>query len=355
MKTPLTPNEYRDVLKSGISGGWLFFGDEAYLKHHAIEQTRAALLGEAGIESLAYRRVDCLELDTEKMTDAVITAPMLGFGADAEGGKHLTEFHEIQFAALKESEWRQLDELFAKLSEQTDTVLIVCTTPEELDAGNLPKAPSKALVRLSEHLTPVNFAREDATRLLRWIARHFSASGIKPEPGACERLLDRVGRDMYALSNEIQKLCAYIGSSNGERLTVSDVERISCSSTDDEGFAFTNALLTRDCERACAILESMRLKKEKPIVPLSAITRTAADLYTVRMLYTAGMSNQEISKKLKMHEYRVKLYVQYSKERTLKKLRSLVDECYRTDIKLKSSSLDGYDLLSRLVVLFAAK
>lgn len=353
MKTPLTPTEYRDALKSGVSGGWLFFGDEAYLKHHALEQTRTAILGEQGTSSLAYRRVDCLELDTERMTDAVVTAPMLGFESD--GGKHLTEFHEIQFGALKESEWKELDELFSKLSEQTDTVLIVCTTPEELDAGNLPKAPSKALARLSEYLTPVNFAREDAVKLIRWITRHFSAAGIRPETGACELLLDRVGHDMYALSNEIQKLCAYVGSGSGNRLTVQDVERITCINTDDGGFAFTNALLTRDCDRACAILNGMMLRKEKPTVALSAITRTASELYTVRMLYSAGMSNQDISKKLKMHEYRVKLYVQYAKERTLKKLRSMIDECYRTDIKIKNSSLDEYTLLSRLVVLFAAK
>ena len=67
------------------------------------------------------------------------------------------------------------------------------------------------------------------------------------------------------------------------------------------------------------------------------------------------MPYQEISKKLKMHEYKVKLCQRFAKERSERKLKSLIDECYKVDIRMKSTALDEYTMLSRLVVLFAAK
>lgn len=348
----LTPNDYRDALKSGINGGWLFFGEEAYLKQHALEQTRKAFAGDNAASGMSCKKLSCLDFDIEKMTDAVATVSLLDIG---DGEKRLTEFHELCFGQLKEAEWKQLEDLLSELDAYPDTTLIIYTTPEELDEGNLPKAPSKTFSRLTQYLTPVWFAREDGTKLLKWITKHFTSAKLKTEAGACELLLDRVGHDMYALSNEIDKLCAYLGTHGKDTLMCSDVENVTCSNIESDSFSFTNALLSRDCDRAYELLNEMILKKEKAVVILGAIARTATDLYTVKELYSSGMTVQEIAKKLKIHEYRAKLYVQYSKERTPRKLRSLVDECYDIDIKMKNSSLDEYTMLSRLVVLFAAK
>ena len=88
---------------------------------------------------------------------------------------------------------------------------------------------------------------------------------------------------------------------------------------------------------------------------LGSVARVATELYTVGQLTAAGMTAMEISKKLKIHEYKVKLCQQSAKERSERKLRSLIEECYNIDIKMKSTGLDEYTMLSRLVVLFAAK
>ena len=72
MKSIMTPNEYRSTLKNGLRGGWLFFGEEAYLKQYSLELTRKTLLGEDYSESVSFRKVNCLDFDIEKMTDAVV-------------------------------------------------------------------------------------------------------------------------------------------------------------------------------------------------------------------------------------------------------------------------------------------
>lgn len=352
MKNIITPLEYRNALKNGIRGGWLFFGDEAYLKRHSLDQTRKAVLGSEG-NSFSHKKLSCLDFDIEKMTDAVSTVSL--FGALGDGSVTLTEFHELHFGELKEEQWKQLEKLLASVEDNPDTVLIVVTTPEELDAGIIPKQPSKAFTRLAEHLTPVHFAHEDDPRLLKWMAKHFAAAKLKTEIGVCELLLQRVGHDMYTLDNEMQKLCSYVAEMGRDTVTCEDVTLVSCTNLEMDAFAFTNALMNRDCDRAYAILTDMRLRKEKGVMILGSVGRVATELYTVGQLSAAGMPYQEIAKKLKIHEYKVKLCQRFAKERSERKLRSLIEECYRIDEKMKSTGLDEYTMLSRLVVLFAAK
>lgn len=351
MKNPITYAEFRDQLKKGITGGWLFYGEEAYLKQHSLFEARKAVLGDA-LDSVSHRKVSCFDFDIQKMSDALATVSLFDMG---DGGKRLTEFHELQLKSLKEAEWKALTELLSELPDLPDTVLIVYTTPDELDIGVSAKSPSKEFSRLAEHLTPVCFARESDLRLLKWIGKHFASAGISFDEGACDRLLEKVGHDMFTLSNEISKLCAYLGQSGRNRLTQADVELVCCSNLEADSFAFTNALLERNCDRAYALLNDMRLKKEKSVFVFSAVAKTAADLYTVRKLTDAGMTVADISKKLKIHEYKAKLYVRFAKERSERKLRSLLEQCCDIDLKMKSTALDDYTMLSRLVVLFAAK
>ena len=353
MKNAITPTDYKNTLKNGIRGGWLFFGEEAYLKKFHLEQTRKTLLGDRPTESLSYKRVNCLDFDIEKMTDAVSTVSL--FGMMEEGGVTLAEFHEIQFGDLKEDQWKKLEWLLSTLDDNPDTVLIVVTTPEEFDAGNLPKMPSKAFSRLAEYLTPVHFAHEEDNKLLKWMSKHFSAARLKTEIGTSELLIERVGHDMYTLSNELQKLCAYVSMAGRDTVTREDVMNVSSSNLETDAFAFTNALMDRNCDRAYAILNDMRLRKEKGINILGSVARVATELYQVGQLTAAGLTPPEISKKLRIHEYKVKICQRSAKERSERKLRSLIEECYNIDLKMKSTGLDEYTMLSRLVVLMAAK
>ena len=352
MKNIISPLEYRNALKNGLKGGWLFFGEEAYLKKHNLLLTRKAILGDEG-GSFSHKKISCLDFDIEKMTDAVATVSL--FGMQEEGAVTLTEFHELHFGDMKEEQWKQLESLLSTLDDNPDTVLIVVTTPEELDVGILPKQPSKAFSRLAEYLTPVQFAHEDDSRLLKWMAKHFAAAKLKIEVGVCELLLQRAGHDMYTLDNEMQKICAYVTEVGRDTVTRDDVALVSCTNLETDAFAFTNALMNRDCDRAYAILTDMRLRKEKGVMILGSVARVATELYTIGQLTAAGMTAMEISKKLKIHEYKVKLCQQSARDRSERKLRSLIEECYNIDIKMKSTGLDEYTMLSRLVVLFAAK
>ena len=69
MKNIITPLDYRNALKNGLKGGWLFFGEEAYLKKHNLLLTRKTILGEEG-DSFSHKKVSCLDFDIENIIHA---------------------------------------------------------------------------------------------------------------------------------------------------------------------------------------------------------------------------------------------------------------------------------------------
>ncbi len=340
----ITSSDFKDKIKFGLSGAYLFFGEEEYMKHYYLTEARKAILGDDGDAMFRHKKLSCADFDTEQITDALTTSAF-GFSE----GKTLCELHEIQFNSLKEAEWKALIDMLSEASP--DVVTVIYTTPDEFDGGNLPKMPSKALTRISEVCEPVHFPREGELKLAKWVAKHFMAEKLLFENGVCELLVDRSGRDMYVLSGEIDKLCAYVKASGRERIDKSDVMQVCCQNLEISAFDFSNALLDSNADRAYAILTDMKLRKEKPIMILSSVTKAVADMYTVKTLLDGGVTEAEISKRLKIHSYRVGLYKKSTARRSAERLSALLSICVDTDIKLKSTSLEDYTEIDKLVVM----
>lgn len=338
---------FKDRLKNGLSGGYLFFGEEEYLKQHYLNDVRKSVLGEDGDTVFRHRRVSALDFNVGKITEALITGSA-GFFSE---GRTLSEIHELNFRERTESELKALCN--ALEGADPDTVYVIYATPDELDAGIIPRSPSKLLLRLSEYLTPVNFPKESDIKLVKWTARHFAAERLSFENGACELLVDRSGRDMLVLSNEIEKLAAYV-KAHGESIVKKEhIEAVCGSNLEINAFDFSNAILEGDTDKAYLILSDMERRKEKPLNIFGAICRVISDLYSVKVLADSGENDKEISGKLKIHEYKVSIYRKSAAKRSKARLKALLGLCAETDIRLKSTSLSDYTVLDKLVIISA--
>ena len=92
----LGANELKDEVKFGLSGIYLFIGEEEYMKQYYLNEIRKKLLPSEDDELFRHKKLSCRELDLEQITDALTTAS-LGFFGD---GKTLCELHEIQFDSM---------------------------------------------------------------------------------------------------------------------------------------------------------------------------------------------------------------------------------------------------------------
>ena len=344
MNQIINSSDLKDKIKFGLNGIYLFFGDEEYMKQFYLSEIRKNVLGNDEDGIFRHKKISCMDFDTEKITDALQTAA-LGFFE----GKTLCELHEIQFGALRESEWKALISMLEDASP--DVITVIYTVKDEFDEGMIPKSPSKALQRLAEVTTPVYFPRESELKLAKWTARHFVSEKLSFENGVCELMVSRCGRDMFVLSNEIEKVCAYVKFNGRSTVTAEDVKTACCQNMEINAFDFSNALLEGDTDKALAILSDMKLRKEKPVYILNSVTKVISDLYTVKTLIDSGLNDREISKELKMHEYKLGIYKRSSAKRSIIRLKKLLRFCCDTDIKLKSTSLEDYTELDKLVIL----
>lgn len=344
MNQIINSSDLKDKIKFGLSGIYFFFGEEEYMKQFYLSEIRKNILGSDEDGIFRHKKISCIDFDTEKITDALQTSA-LGFFE----GKTLCELHEIQFSSLKESEWKALISMLEDASP--DVVTVIYTVKDEFDEGIIPKAPSKAFQRLAEVAVPVQFPRESDLKLAKWTSRHFISEKLSFENGVCELMVTRCGRDMFVLSNEIEKVSAYVKFNGRSTVTAEDVKTVCCQNMEINAFDFSNALLEAETDKAMAILADMKLRKEKPVIILGSVTKVISDLYIVKTLVDSGLNDREIAKELKMHEYKLGIYKRNSAKRSITRLKKLLRFCCDTDIKLKSTSLEDYTELDKLVVL----
>ena len=333
--------DFQGELKSGVSGSYIFYGPEAYLKRYALRSLRKLIIPD---EAAEFNRFvfDESTFTVDKIYDVMQT---VSFTAEQK----LIEISGPIFHRIPEETLESLC-LALKSAAKYDTIIVIYTNEEEFDAGS-EKQPSKLLKTLSEVSKPVYFAKETPAKLVRWIQRHFTSEGIDAPQQVCERLLDTCGRDMFSLSSEAAKLSAYIKSKrpNDPILKESDIIEICTRNFDFDAFAFSDALISGNAKEAMAVLNEMKAGKERPEVILGSIAGTACDLYAIKLLYDTGLSKYEIASRLKIHEFRVELYLKKVISRETKLLKRFADACYNADIKIKFSPTDSYEILDKLV------
>ena len=342
----MTGAEFGTLLKKGVSGGFLFYGEETYLKHRYLEAVRREIVPDASLDAFNRYRFDERTYDPDALRGAIASFPVM-----AE--KKLIELHSLPLSQMKSAEMSELTDALSSISSDDGNVLILYTEPDEFDPGTV-KKPSPLFKTLSAILTPVFFDRETPARLNKWITQHFSAEGVFASSDLALRLTDYVGKDMYALSGQIEKLSAYVRAAGRDHLEESDIAFVACRYRETEPFDFANAILNGNLSEALSLLSEKKMRKEPPEIILSGVSTVFSDLLTLRLLYDNGFQQKEMAAKTGMHEYRVGLYLRTASKKKAAVLKKALSLCAETDLKIKSTPLDPYVLLDRLVVETAA-
>ena len=338
----LNAADFRNLIKNNrLSGGYFFYGDEEFMKQFCLTATRQAVLA-SGDDVFNHIKLSSDNFSLPALTEAIESFPVF---AD----KKLIEIHSLDIAGMKESEFEEFTSILSELTQYDHNVVIIYMSPDSFDAGSA-KYPSKLLTTISKFTLPVTFDYETPPKLIKWIQQHFRADGIIIEPDVCMKLIANVGQSMYRLKSEIEKLSASLLSQRRNNVSEDDVANITVHVKSIDPFDFANAILDGDMDKAFYILSHMKENKEKPEIILSQVTRVYDDLCLIKSLYESGLSSQTIASKLKIHEYKTSLYLKSASKRSLDSIRKAVDLCFDADVKIKSTALDNYAVLDRLVI-----
>ena len=123
---------FRKQLKKGLSGAYLFFGEEDYLKNLAVTYAREALVGDPSLACFNEIILDALDFHPEKLRSALMSFPMM---AD----RKVILVRGLDLNAMKTGEFDLLCEVLSELSEYDYNVLIISVPSGLIEEGNLPK------------------------------------------------------------------------------------------------------------------------------------------------------------------------------------------------------------------------
>lgn len=333
---------FRKQLKQGLSGGFLFFGDEDYTKNFALRSAREALCPDPTFALFNDLRMDALDFSADALLDALMPLPMM---AD----KKIVTVSGLNIHTLiRNHEFDALIDTLAKLEEYDYNVLILSVPSTFIDEGYA-KKPSEAFARLAEFLTPVRFDPIVGARLVAWVGKHFEHHGVSAAPDVCSYLIDVCGQSMFILASETEKLAYYCLSSGRTTVTREDVDVASIAELDADTFALTNAILDGKHQDALHALDVMKFRRVQPLFVLGEISGVISYLALMKPLLEEGLPLSEIGALLKIKsEYKVRMYANACAGKSQKKLRRAVELCAEADRKLKSS-YSGYGPIEQLI------
>jgi DNA polymerase-3 subunit delta len=230
------------------------------------------------------------------------------------------------------------------------TVLLIRSDSKYFNAGRLPKDPSEIYKIMAMHLTMVQFDFPSPARLRSWILKHFARWGVSFKEDYCDNLVDICGHDMWALSNEIEKLCIYAKMNNLSEITLDHIDLVCCRTIEYDDFRLTNALLDKNKDLVFETLRRQKANFEPPYAILSSVMRLYMEMFIVDKHFRAGMNKDQIAASTGIHAFKVGKYINATRGVNPKKIERAVELCREADVKSKSASnVTAYIAVERLI------
>jgi len=174
-----------------------------------------------------------------------------------------------------------------------------------------------------------------ANNLYRWVAGEFKRLDIKADADASRALVEIVGDDTMALSNEILKLGAWAGE---EPLGREDVERLAAPARESAAWALTDAWGARDLP---TLLEACELAFERNKEPFLLAVSLASHVGRVRAtqaLAEEGLGAREIATRLKIKEFPARKALQHAERYSRTELDAALVRLADLDAAIKGAS-----------------
>ena len=331
-----------------LSGGYLFFGEEDFMKSRYADRLQEAVAGGDALSAIA---IEGMELTAPALSEALGSVSMFG-------GRRFVRVDHAPAGTWKKKTKKAADgetdgeddgsdgllddylAIFESVAGDPDVVYCLTVDSGAADFGDVAKNKPTALYKkLTEHLTPVYFGAKGGAQLRKWIERHFLAAGLNADYDAAETLISISGQDMFTLKGECEKLVAYAKAKGAPSVTSDMVRNVASPTLVEEAFELSNAIINGDKKKALHALYGAKMRREEPIMVMGLVSKTIADMLAASVYASAGLSVGEVAKKLKIHEYRATLYLR-SVGSDPSATEAALRRCLEADRQLKSTMHD---------------
>ena len=331
----------QDLKAGSIGNGYLFYGEESYLREYYLGVLRKALVP-AGFEEFNYHRMEGKDLTIQTLADAVEAMPMM-----AE--RTLVEVTDLDLFKLNEDQRGKLISVLDDIPPYCCIVFVYDTIEYK------PNRTMKKLMKaVTDHLEAVEFRPASGSELTAWIARRFRALGKDIDRQTAEYLVFTCGDLMTGLVPEIEKIGAYV---KGNTVTQKNIDAVADPVLSAEVFRLSDAVLAGDYDKAARILGDLLKMQTEPIMILAALGSQLRRIYTARLAIDSGKDKYWLMELWEMKsDYPAKLLLSAAKKTTAAWCADAVRMCQVLDRRMKSErGMDAAGELKLLLVRLGAQ
>ena len=333
---------YRKEIGKTAGRAYLLYGEEDYLKAHAVRLTRESICPAPAFAIFNDVTVDAIDYTPDALLNAMSAPPMMS-------DERLILLRGLDFTSMRAEELDVLLETLAQLEEYDFNTVLIHVAAGMIDEGYSTKAPSATLKKIAEIATPVHFEAPTDSKLTAWAGKHFAHLGVAVDAATCAFLVSFVGRNMFLLAAEIEKIAYYVKQNGREQATEQDVKLVAVPQISADAFALSNAILSGNYVEALEALAVMKFQRIEPLFVQAELTRTFCDMQAVKVLSEAGRTAADIGNILKIKSsYKVGIYTRAAARIPAARLARAVELCANADAELKRSYAD-YTPIEKLI------
>ena len=337
------PIVFEDVLRKDISSKnfapiYLIFGDDSYLKNYYKDALANKSYDGDPFFNLQKFEGDC---DLQEVFDAVNQFPMM-----AE--RKCVVLSDFDFEHCSKSDFDRFVELFSNANDTC--VLIVSFSNIEFDAkkGSKEKKIISAVEKAEGTCAEIN--HRSITALVKMLSDGAKKRGCTFGEIAIRHLIEISGSDLSTLQNELNKLCAFVGSGD---ISKDVVEQICVKSVDASVYEYVKQILAGDVSSALKMLDDMFFMRIEPMIILSVTASSYVDIYRAYTANIKGVSKSDIATDFKYPKNKLFLIDRANtslRKFTGAKLRLSIEAIADADKSLKSFGADPRTILEQLTI-----
>lgn len=223
---------------------------------------------------------------------------------------------------------------------------------------NMPVALKKFFDFLAKQKYVQEFKDLNSNELIGWIRREVESRGGKINFQAINLLVSLVGNDLWQLNNEIDKLVSYklgqepklVSGGAPPTIDMQDVENLTRGNFDQNIFALTDAISSKNKAQAISLLEKEFEAGVNDVYLLSMIIRQFKILLQIRQALDSGLTSRKIISTLKLHPFVVQKGINQVRNFSLSQLKKIIPKLIQADKNLKTGKTDIRTILDLLLV-----
>ena len=342
-------NKYKKIFNEINSGSianlYLFYGQEGYIMDRAIKQLKDRFL-EEGTKDLNLSVLDGSSITCDQLISEWEITPFFSRkrliivkdfryllagikkAGDDSGGDRQQNHDEYQL-------------IIEKIKDMPDTVCTVFVVKGNIDRR-------KKLFKIINNYGRVySFDPLKGKELLKWIMSTFKKRGFDIDREGAEYLVLCCGQGLQDISNEIEKIISYAGTSKSIRKE--DVDKVVQRSLDLNIFKMVDAIGLKNVDVALSIFNDLVKDGQHVLRILAMIIRQFRIIYQIKLLLDKGYSERRTIEKLKLHPYYAYNYIKQSHNFDVDTLKEILKACLEVDSMIKKSSLDNNIAVEMLI------